>query len=142
MRIIEAQNEKDLNQVYHVRKAVFVGEQKVALEIEIDEHESESIHFLGLEDNQPIGASRLRIIDDYGKLERICILKAYRGKSLGQQMIQRLEESLMQRGIFMAKLNAQTHAISFYEKLGYEVISDEFMDAGIPHRTMIKQLSE
>lgn len=140
MKIIEAKDEKELEKVYEVRKKVFVTEQKVPLDIEIDAYEDKAHHFLGTEDDQAISASRLRIVEDYGKLERICVLASFRGKSLGKQMIAYLEAFLIENNIFKSKLNAQSHAIEFYEKLGYEVISDEFMDAGIPHKTMIKHL--
>lgn len=52
----------------------------------------------------------------------------------------KIEEYALNNGAPALKLNAQTQAIPFYSKLGYEVISDEFLDAGIPHKTMIKHL--
>lgn len=140
MQIIQAVSESEMDQVFKVRKIVFVEEQRVPLDREIDAFEKESTHFLGREGHQPIGASRLRITGNQGKLERICILSDYRGQSLGKQMIYHMEQSLKDQNITKAKLNAQTHAISFYERLGYEVVSDEFIDAGIPHQTMIKKL--
>src|SRR5699024_7333690 len=122
-------------------KNVFVQEQHVPIEVELDEFDKDSIHFICYHHKKAVGASRLRFVDDYGKLERICVLKAYRGKSLGRQLIQQMESEIIHQGYTKSKLNAQTHAISFYEALGYEVVSDEFMDAGIPHVTMIKSVT-
>src|SRR5699024_3621098 len=120
---------------------VFVEEQNVSMEEEIDNHEKESIHFVGYENNIPIAASRLRFVDGYGKLERICILKEHRNKSYGSKMIKIMENKIQNQGFLKAKLNAQTRATKFYKKLGYEIVSSEFLDAGIPHVTMTKQLT-
>lgn len=68
------------------------------------------------------------------------MLKEARGKSFGKEIIQAMEKVVQEKGFKKAKLNAQTHAEGFYQKLGYHTISGEFMDAGIPHVTMIKEL--
>src|SRR5699024_3191078 len=103
--------------------------------------ENEAIHFIGYENEKPIAASRLRWVDDYGKLERICILKEYRGQSYGTKIIKTMEEEVTKKGYTKTMLNAQTRAVKFYQRLGYKIVSDEFLDAGIPHVTMIKQLN-
>ncbi|RDW18290.1 GNAT family N-acetyltransferase [Oceanobacillus arenosus] len=138
VRVIESDNE--LQQAFNVRMEVFVLEQKVSEDIEIDELEEEATHFIGYEDMTPIAASRLRFVEEYGKLERICILKDYRGKSHGKELIEAMEATISAKGYKKAKLNAQTHAEGFYQKLGYTTVSGEFLDAGIPHVTMIKEL--
>lgn len=140
IRIVQTPEEK--SDVYQVRKTVFVEEQHVPLEIEIDEYEDDAIHFICYEHKAPIGASRLRILPEYGKLERICVLKSYRGQSIGKQLIKKMETVISSNGKSTAKLNAQTHAIDFYKHLGYEVISDVFDDAGIPHVTMVKHITK
>lgn len=141
MNIKIATTEKEKQQIQKVRKTVFVDEQNVPIEEEIDGHEESSIHFLCQVDEQAIGAGRLRFESDYGKLERICVLKPFRGQSYGKQIIQAIENEIKQQNVHNAKLGAQTHAISFYENLGYEIVSDVFMDAGIPHVMMKKSLS-
>ncbi|AXI08808.1 GNAT family N-acetyltransferase [Oceanobacillus zhaokaii] len=138
IKIVESDNE--LQQAYKVRMEVFVNEQKVPEEIEIDEHEDAATHFIGYEGAKPIAASRLRFVEEYGKLERICILKDYRGKSHGMEIINAMESVIIDKGYKQAKLNAQTQAEGFYQKLGYDTVSGDFLDAGIPHVTMIKQL--
>ncbi|MFD1852101.1 GNAT family N-acetyltransferase [Oceanobacillus bengalensis] len=138
IKVVETKEERE--QAYQVRMKVFVEEQKVPEELELDELEDTAIHFLGLEDEHPVVASRLRFVDEYGKLERICVLKEYRGKSYGKDIIQAMELAAIRKGYKKSKLNAQTHAEEFYKKLGYKTISSEFMDAGIPHVTMVKEL--
>lgn len=140
VNIIVAETDQEMDDAYHVRMKVFVEEQKVPPEEEIDEHEKTSIHFIGYEAGKPAAASRLRFTDEYGKLERICVLKEHRGKHYGQQIIKAMEEKVIAKGYKKAKLNAQTHAEGFYGHLGYHTVSGEFMDAGIPHVTMIKEL--
>lgn len=140
MNIKIAETNTELEQAYHVRMDVFVEEQHVSPDIELDEHDATAIHFIGYDGEIPISASRLRFIDNYGKLERICVLKEHRGKSYGSLMIETMEANVSNKGYSKVKLNAQTHAIDFYQRLGYETVSGEFLDAGIPHVTMIKTL--
>ncbi|WP_442788799.1 GNAT family N-acetyltransferase [Halobacillus sp. HZG1] len=137
---MKVKNKQQKDDAFYVRRVVFVEEQQVPLEIEIDEFDDSAIHFVGYEGKQPVSASRLRFVHGFGKLERICVLKDYRGRSLGKQMIASMEEVIRDYAYDKAKLNAQTQAESFYESLGYVTISDTFMDAGIPHVTMVKKL--
>src|SRR5699024_1889532 len=125
-----------------IRRIVFIEEQHVPEGEEMDEYDEHAIHFLGITNDNPIAASRLRFVDKHGKLERICVLPSYRGKSFGKKMIQFMEKTIIQNGYSMSKLNAQTHAEEFYRRLGYETVSDIFLDAGIPHVTMTKTLSK
>lgn len=142
MAVIKVNNETDLKKAFEIRKIVFVDEQEVPIELEMDEFDKDAIHFLCCTDDlgEAIGASRLRFIDNYGKLERICVLKPHRGQAYGKQLIRRMEEEIVEVGFHLAKLNAQVYAIGFYEQLGYNVISDSFYDAGIEHVTMEKKL--
>ncbi|SES26110.1 Predicted N-acyltransferase, GNAT family [Gracilibacillus ureilyticus] len=140
MKIKIVENEQQLQDAYTVRCEVFVEEQGVPEELEIDDLENEAIHFAGYDDEKPVAASRMRLVDGYGKMERICILKDYRGKSYGKELLLFMEQVAKEKGIDKSKLNAQTQAEAFYQKLGYTTISGEFMDAGIPHITMTKNL--
>ncbi len=140
MNIQVAETNKQREQAYHVRMVVFVEEQNVPPAEELDAFDEQAIHFVGYQKTVPIAASRLRFADDYGKLERICILKPQRGKSYGTALIKNMEDMIVKKGYSKAKLNAQTHAEAFYERLGYQTVSGEFLDAGIPHVTMVKEL--
>lgn len=136
--IRQADSEQEIKQAFQVRTTVFVEEQHVAPEEEMDHLDNEAIHLVGLQNSHPIAASRLRFVEGYGKLERICVVQQERGKTFGAQLITHMEKIIKQHGYQGAKLNAQTHAVTFYKQLGYEVISEEFLDAGIPHVTMVK----
>ncbi|MBD3109887.1 GNAT family N-acetyltransferase [Bacillus sp. AGMB 02131] len=141
MKFIIVQNQQQLEEAYTIRKKVFVEEQNVPMEEEIDEFEMDAVHFLLYsEHDQPIAAGRFREADGYGKVERICVLAEQRRTGAGKYIMESIAAYAEQNGINKLKLNAQTHAIRFYESLGYEVVSEEFMDAGIPHKTMVKTL--
>ncbi|WP_085521683.1 GNAT family N-acetyltransferase [Tuberibacillus sp. Marseille-P3662] len=138
--VIIVESKKQYDDALNVRNEVFVHEQNVPADLEIDEFEDDSTHFVTYEQDKPIGAGRLRHIDQVGKVERICVLKAYRGHKVGQAIMCAIESSAKKQGFHTLKLNAQNHAIKFYQQLGYDVCSDEFMDAGIPHVQMTKSL--
>ncbi|WP_099364873.1 GNAT family N-acetyltransferase [Fredinandcohnia onubensis] len=133
-------NNKERDDAYTIRKVVFVDEQKVPLEEEIDQFEDEATHVVLYDYNEPVGAGRFRVLDEYGKVERICVLTSHRKKGAGNLIMHKMEDIAKERGISKLKLNAQTHAENFYKKLGYETVSGLFMDAGIPHVTMVKEL--
>jgi predicted GNAT family N-acyltransferase len=142
VEVFIVKTDKELEDAFYVRQTVFVKEQNVPVEEEIDEFENDSVHFVLYDDTKnPIGAGRYRTFDAYGKVERICILSSNRKGGAGKAIMNKIEEYALNSGAPALKLNAQTHAIPFYSKLGYEVVSEEFLDAGIPHRTMIKKLS-
>lgn len=141
MEVKFVQTEEQLQDAFYVRKEVFVHEQHVPEEEEIDEYEQDSAHFvLYDDDDNPAGAGRFRTFDGFGKVERICVMRGARKGGAGKVIMQKIEEFAKEKGITKLKLNAQTHAIPFYERLGYEAVSEEFLDAGIPHRTMIKAI--
>ncbi|WP_409294709.1 GNAT family N-acetyltransferase [Peribacillus sp. SCS-26] len=142
MDVKVVESEEELQEAYAIRKKVFVEEQKVPLEEEIDQHEAEAVHFLLYNNESPAGAGRFRIVDGIGKAERICVLHSGRKSGAGRLLMEALETYAANEGLKKMKLNAQIQAIPFYERLGYTAISDEFLDAGIPHRTMIKDLPQ
>lgn len=138
VKIVKTQ--KELEDAYSVRKTVFVDEQDVPLEEEIDAYEDKAEHFVMYHEGSPIAAGRFRFVDGYGKVERICVLKEARKTGAGKAIMNAIEKYALEKDIHKLKLNAQTHAIPFYAGLGYEIVSEEFMDAGIPHKTMLKEL--
>lgn len=139
VKIAETPAEKE--QAFEVRRKVFVEEQGVPLHIEMDEYDDSATHFVGYNLEQPIAAARIRETESgIGKIERVCVLPEYRGQHVGVLMMNEMEVHAKTAGLFTLKLNSQSYAIPFYEKLGYEVSSPEFLDAGIPHRAMMKNL--
>lgn len=141
MEILISDNSKYYPDCVKIRKTVFVHEQNVPVELELDEYEDECVHVLLLLDNEPAGTVRYRIFDETTvKIERMAVLKEYRGMHFGMNLMYFVHLHAKSKGFKWAKLGAQTHAISFYEKIGYQVSSDEFDDAGIPHVNMICSL--
>lgn len=140
MKVVVAQTPKEKNAAFDIRKSVFIEEQHVPINIERDGADEHAIHFIGYENHHPVAASRLRFEKTYGKLERICVLQEHRGKSYGIILIKEMEKTIVENNFSQARLNAQAHAQTFYESLGYHVISEPFLDAGILHVTMVKQL--
>lgn len=139
VKIVKTKQEHD--DAFAIRKKVFVEEQGVPLHLEYDAEDAAATHFIMYEDDKPIGAARLRSIDNtVAKIERVCILQDQRGKKLGALMMKEMESYAISMQIKTLKLHAESYAIPFYEKLGYVVTSPEFMDAGIPHRAMEKKI--
>lgn len=132
--------QEQLEEAYRIRMDVFVKEQGVPEDVEIDEHEAASTHVLVRWKGQPAGTGRLRDADGMAKLERICVLASFRQYGIGRAVMEGLEAEARALGLAKAKLHAQTQAAGFYEKLGYRVDSDVFMEEDIPHVRMIKSL--
>jgi predicted GNAT family N-acyltransferase len=143
-RIHTVQSEQEMADALSVRKIVFIEEQEVPADLEIDEHDqpdSGTIHFVAYKADTPVGASRLRpYTPGVGKVERVAVNKSERGTGLGRQIMLVMEDTAQKQGFQSLKLNAQTHAQPFYEKLGYEPHGDVFDEAGIEHIAMVKSL--
>lgn len=133
--------DEDRERGFALRKEVFVKEQGVPLTLELDEHDATAIHFIVNDGEDTIATARIREIEpQIGKVERVCVLSSYRGKRLGILIMETVEQYAKSIDFKKLKLHAQSYAVPFYEKLDYVVISPEFMDAGIPHRAMEKEL--
>ncbi|EUJ32201.1 GNAT family acetyltransferase [Listeria floridensis FSL S10-1187] len=143
MTVRKATTEKMRQDALKIRNDVFVVEQHVAPELEWDEFDQkpETLMFVDYDmDETPLSTGRLRILPEYGKVERICTQAFARGKGSGRKIMEAIENEARIQGVTKLKLGAQVTAIPFYEKLGYEVCSDIFLDAGIDHKEMQKQL--
>jgi predicted GNAT family N-acyltransferase len=107
----------------------------------VDGLDDTAIHLLAFLDEAPVGTARLMRKGDTGKIGRVCVLPAARGSGLGAALMRAaLAEFRAMPGITQATLGAQSHATGFYAALGFRVIGEEFMDAGIPHREMVLDL--
>ena len=120
-----------------IRFEVFVREQKVPAEIELDAQDSVCLHAVGFVGKDAVATGRL--LPD-GHIGRMAVLKAWRGEGVGRAMLVFLLGLARQKGFDAVHLHAQTHALGFYARHGFTVIGDEFMEAGIPHRAMALQL--
>ncbi|WP_130609861.1 GNAT family N-acetyltransferase [Cohnella abietis] len=135
----------ELMQAAKVREEVFVKEQGVPSELEIDEYDispDACYHFIVVEEGQAIAAGRFkRFEEEAAKMQRIAVLKPYRGMGVGKLLLQKMEEEAKADGFKASVLDAQCSAEVFYSKLGYLVESEEpFLDADIWHVRMRKSL--
>lgn len=125
-----------------IRYKVFVDEQKVPADLEIDEFEDSSLHLVLYEKNKPIATARIyELADAVYKVQRVAVLKDYRNSGIGTRLMEEIEQKAEMHKAKTLTLGSQNTAIPFYKKLGYQVASKEFMDAGIPHHTMVKTLN-
>lgn len=123
-----------------VREAVFVKEQHVPLELEWDGLDDGCLHALASDaQGRPIGTARL-LAD--GHIGRMAVLKTWRGRGVGSALLRLLLDQARRAGMHEVRLNAQTYATGFYEKFGFRVVGEDFMDAGIPHREMVLELGD
>ena len=117
---------------------VFIEEQGVSVEDEVDGRDGEARHLLVWLDDRPIGTARLLTDGTTGKIGRVCVLKAARGKGVGAALIRAAVEVFRaDPGLEKVKLGAQTHALGFYEALGFRAVGEVYQDAGIPHQDMV-----
>ncbi len=131
----------DIDTCRALRRTVFIEEQAVPESEEWDGQDADALHLLALADGQPVGTARILLKGDTGKIGRVCVLRSARGTGLGAALILAALDVLRARpGITRAKLGAQTHAIGFYEKLGFIAEGPIYDDAGIPHRDMSRDL--
>jgi tRNA(adenine34) deaminase len=121
-----------------IRFEVFVEEQGVPENEEIDRFDPISIHAIAWVDGQAAACGRL--LPD-GHIGRMAVRKSFRGKNIGGTVLEHLIERARQRGDKESVLSAQTHAVGFYEKCGYVAYGPEYLDCGIPHRDMRKALT-
>ncbi|WP_115708841.1 GNAT family N-acetyltransferase [Legionella sainthelensi] len=135
--IKKVSSDEDIKKCLKIRFKVFVEGQHVPLQEEVDGKDTESEHYLLWYNEQPCGTVRVRHVEDFGKIERVAILEEYQGKGLGFALMRFILSDLQERTLIKKiKLSSQTYAIPFYEKLGFLICSDEYMDAGISHKDM------
>jgi predicted GNAT family N-acyltransferase len=120
-----------------IRLAVFVEEQGVPREIEMDEFDAQCIHALAFEDGTAVGTGRL--LPD-GHIGRMAILKPWRGRGIGSAILHRLIEAARRRGDREVLLSAQVHAVGFYRAHGFAPEGEVYEEAGIAHQAMIRAL--
>jgi predicted GNAT family N-acyltransferase len=138
MRIARTQ---DITTCQRLRRVVFTDEQGVSEADEVDGLDEAAIHLLAFDAERPVGTARLLLKGKVGKIGRVCVLPEARGTGLGAALILAALDALRaQPGVTEAYLGSQSHATRFYEKLGFAVEGEEFLDAGIPHRHMRRTL--
>ncbi|MFD3541674.1 GNAT family N-acetyltransferase [Streptomyces sp. NPDC058662] len=147
-----ATSEEDLRACFAVRTAVFVVEQSVPESVEYDAYDADAVHVLAVApDGEPLGTGRLLHgaaalgktgSEGVGSLGRLAVARSARGLGVGVALVRAIEAEAARLGLAAVDLGAQTHALGFYERLGYVAYGPEFEDAGIPHRAMRRPLAD
>jgi predicted GNAT family N-acyltransferase len=127
--------QKDNAEIRRIREAVFIAEQSVPPELEWDADDESAVHFLAFEGDFPIGTARL--LPD-GHIGRVSVLKDWRGLRVGDALMEAVIGQAGERGLKQQMLSAQVQATAFYERLGFTIVSSEFLEAGIPHVDMVR----
>lgn len=125
----------DIERVYALRNEVFVVEQNVPPEIEIDEEDKHATHIIAEENGVAAGCARV-IFEDGGHIGRLAVKKSERGKGIGREICLYIIDYCRENGYDRVWLNSQLHAVGFYEKLGFVKRGETFFEAGIEHVKM------
>lgn len=138
-RIRPADWARDQPAIVDLRTRVFVDEQGVPPEEEIDGRDPECLHVIAeTGDGGVIGTGRLL---PEGRIGRLAVDVAWRGRGIGRALLDALVACARERGFATVELHAQSRAIGFYEAAGFLAEGPEFEDAGIPHRHMWRALT-
>jgi len=130
--------ESHKQQLSAIRREVFIQEQQVPEELEWDEFDETAQHIIALDKHhQAVATGRIKAD---GHIGRMAVLKSYRQQGIGSEILLALLDVAKQQNLNSVYLHAQVNAIQFYEKQGFSCNSDEFLDAGIPHKSMVKEL--
>lgn len=128
-----------------IRQTVFIQEQKVTPELEVDGEDDRKRHVVAYLDRQPIATARIGFIDNDNKtvkIQRVAVLSSQRGKKIGHGLLNEIEREARKVSAERLVLSSQDQAIPFYEKLGYSISDGEgYLDAGIPHHDMVKNIN-
>lgn len=120
-----------------IRFEVFVREQRVPAEIELDDQDGVSLHAIGFIGGKAVATGRL--LPD-GHIGRMAVLKEWRGRGLGGALLARLIDAARRRGDREVALSAQVHAVDFYRAHGFRPVGEAYVEAGIDHQAMVRAL--
>jgi len=140
-RIIEIEFASDLmRDAFELRYEVFVDEQGVPRELEVDEFDAGAIHLVAIRRDQVVGTLRMLEHGGAAKIGRVAVRAAARRSGIGARLMERAAAIALQRGLSEVVLHAQVTVAGFYRRLGYVEEGDRFDEAGIPHIAMRKRI--
>jgi len=140
LRIVPIESAEQMTQAHDIRRRVFIEEQRVPEEIELDEDDAHAFHALAILDGKPVGCGRFVAHGDEVKIGRMAVLPNLRTRGIGREILIFLMRAARERGYRDAVLHAQLSAEGFYLKNGYVPIGEVFEEAGIAHRKMEREL--
>lgn len=132
----------DLSEAFEIRRQVFQVIQGTSAELDFDGQDEAAYQYMVHEGKTPIATARARVLPDgSAKVERVAVVDDVQGKGYGSALMRFIVEHLTEEGIVLITLHAQSHAIDFYKKLGFEVVGEEFEEAAIAHVKMRLKIS-
>lgn len=140
-RVLWVKGTDDIKDAYKIRRKVFIEEQDVPEELEIDEIDKFADHVIIYHDNEAIGTARIFLNSDckyyFG---RVAVLKEYRGNKIGELLVKELLKKGYDKGAEEIYIHAQKHVEKFYRRLGFQSFGEDFIEAGIEHVNMIHKV--
>ena len=136
LKIRLIKNKKELYQVFKIREIVFIKGQNVPKRMERDKFDNSSKHIIAISKNKPIGCARIRFVHGKAKLERIAVLKNYRGKGFGKMIVNYMINYCKNKNIKDVVMNSQYYLKDYYRKFWFKPVGKPFMEAGIKHIKM------
>ena len=131
----------ELQEAFEVRRQVFVREQGISEDLVFDGHDRKSLHMVVKDGERVIGTARVQFLaDNQAKLERMAILKRYRRKGIGKEMLLFLDTIWKDKQVQQVIIHAQLEVVPFYKLCGFDELSLPFQEAGIKHIKMRKRL--
>ena len=131
------EGEQGIEDALYIRTVVFIEEQRVSVEEEMNGTDENAVHLVVYENEVAVATGRIIIENDCFILGRIAVLKEHRGKKLGDLVVRMLIRKAYTMGGRKQYIHAQIYAKGFYEKLGFEAYGDEYMEVNIPHLSMV-----
>jgi predicted GNAT family N-acyltransferase len=135
--IVRLAGDGDMAALFALRHEVFVVGQDVPEDLERDEMDALSDHAVAVLDGDVVGTGRL--LPD-GTIGRMAVAASARGGGIGAAVLTCLEDAAREKGLAAVELHAQVHAAGFYDKAGYRPFGDVYLEAGIEHQSMRKEL--
>jgi predicted GNAT family N-acyltransferase len=131
----------ELQEAFEVRKQVFVREQGISEDLVVDGHDGEALHMVVKDGDRVIGSARVQFLaDNQAKLERMAVLKRYRRKGIGREMLLFLDAVWKDKQVQQVIIHAQLEVVPFYRLCGFDELGLPFREAGIKHIKMRKRL--
>ena len=130
----------DYAAIRRIRFAVFVDEQRVPVELELDERDRDCVHLLAFAGDEAVATGRIDLAHG-GKIGRVAVLAAHRGSGVGTALMEGLHGIARDHDLPEVWCNAQITAVPFYARLGYRIVSEPFDEAGIEHVRMTRVLA-
>jgi predicted GNAT family N-acyltransferase len=142
VRIKRVSSQQQLKQAFAIRMRVFVREQGVPAEIELDSDDAPAIHLLATLSGKAVGTARIVMRRGSAKIGRMAVVKTYRRQGIGNKLLVRAIATARRGGARKLYLHAQVPVIGFYEAAGFRCVGAVFDEAGVPHRKMTLQGSK